>query len=94
MATLKGSSGAGTIILNAYNVPCTIRSFILSNLDTPTLNVTVFISDGSNDFIVSALNYQIKQSQAYVRDSPIYVDKDNYIKIVTTGTIGYYFSID
>lgn len=94
MAVIKGTSGAGIINLNSYNIPYAIRSFIISNLDTPTANVSVFISDGINDYIVTALDFALKGNQAYVRDSPIYVDKNNYLKIVTTGTIGYYFSID
>lgn len=94
MAVIKGTSGAGNIILDSYNVPYAIRSFIISNLDTPTINISVFISDGVNDYIITALEFTLKGNQAYVRDSPVYVDKDNYIKIVTSGTIGYYFSID
>ena len=93
MAVIKGS-GSGTIDLDAYNVPYTIRSFIVSNLDPSTTDITLYISDGTTDFEITAVDMSLKANQAYVRDSPIYVDKDNYIKIISTGTIGYYFSID
>lgn len=93
MAVIKGS-GSGTINLDSYNVPCTIRSFIISNLDSLSTNITVYISNGVTDYIITAKEYTLKANQAYVRDSPIYVDKDHYIKIVSTATIGYYFSID
>ena len=94
MAVIKGISGAAIVILDSYNVPYAIRSFTISNIDTPTINVSIYISDGVTDYIITALDFTLKGNQAYVRDSPIYVDKNNYIKIVTKGSIGYYFSID
>lgn len=93
MAVIKGS-GSGTINLASYNVPCTIRSFIISNLEPSSTDVTVYISDGVTDYIVTAKEFTLKANQAYVRDSPIYVNKTDNIKIVSTATVGYYFSID
>jgi hypothetical protein len=93
MAVIKGS-GSGTINLDSYNVPCSIQSFIISNLEPSSTDATVYISNGTTDYIITAKEFTLKANQAYVRDSPVYVDKDHYIKIVSTATIGYYFSID
>jgi hypothetical protein len=93
MAVIKGTD-SGTIDLSSYNVPYTIRSFTITNIEPSTIDVTIYISDGTSDFAISALDYSLKANQAYVRSSPIYVDKDNHIRIISTGTIDYYFSID
>lgn len=93
MSVIKGS-GSGTINLTSYNIPSTIRSFIISNLEPSSTNVTVYVSNGVSDYIITAKEFTLKAGQAYVRDSPIYVDKEHNIKIVSTATIGYYFSID
>ncbi len=94
MAVLKGFSGGGVTNLDSFNVPYTVRSFIISNAESFPINTTVYISNGVDDWLITALDLTLKANQAYVRDSPIYVDKDNYIKISCSGTINYYFSID
>jgi hypothetical protein len=94
MPVLKGNT-SGSINLVGYNIPSTIESFSIVNKDASSVTVTVYISDGDgNDVAITALNYSLSVGQAYVRKNPIRVLPNNYIYIVTSGEIDYYFTID
>jgi hypothetical protein len=94
MPVLKGNT-SGSINLVGYNIPSTIESFSIVNKSGSSVTVTVYISDGDgNDVAITALNYSLSVGQAYVRKNPIRVLPNNYIYIVTSGEIDYYFTID
>jgi len=94
MPVLKGNT-SGSINLVGYNIPSTIESFSIVNKSGSSVTVTVYISDGDgNDVAITALNYSLSAGQAYVRKNPIQVLPNNYIYIVTSGSIDYYFTID
>lgn len=93
MPVFKGS-GSGTITSVAKNIATTINSFSIVNGSGGNANVTVYITnDGVTLIPITAIEYTLKDKQAYIRDSPILVLPDYYITIVSTGTVYYYFSI-
>lgn len=94
MAIQRGS-GTGTISLTGYNIPCTITNFSIVNTSEGNINVTIYIVDKyDNQYAISALSYSLKTNQAYIRDSRINLNPYDYIKIESTDTIDYYFSIE
>ena len=94
MPVLKGNT-SGSINLVGYNIPSTIESFSIVNKSGSSVTVTVYISDGDgSDVAITALSYSLSAGQAYVRKNPIRVVPNNYIYIVTSGSIDYYFTID
>jgi hypothetical protein len=95
MPVLKGNT-SGSIYLAGYNIPSTIRSYIISNKANTSVSVTVYITDtlGASGTAVSAVSYSLAAGQAYIRDIPIKVKPNNYIYIIASGSVDYYFSID
>lgn len=94
MPVLKGST-SGSINLVGYNIPSTIESFSIVNKDVSSVTVTVYISDGEgSDVAITAVGYSLSVGQAYIRKNPIKVSPNNYIYIVASGDIDYYFTID
>ena len=95
MAVQRGT-GSGNISLTAYKIPCAIVSFNISNKTASNITVSVSVVDGksSNQYLVSALDYVLKPGQAYIRDSKINLKPKDFVKIQSSGTIDYYFSIE
>lgn len=93
MPVLKGNTNT-SISLDAYNIPSTIQSFSIVNKESSPIGVTIYISDGTNDIAITSENYTLAKNQAYIRKTPIRVLPNNYIYIVTSGSIDYYFTID
>lgn len=95
MPVLKGNT-SGSIFLVAYNIPSTIRSYIITNKANTNVSVTVYLTstEGVTGTAISAVNYTLCAGQAYIRDIPIKVKPDNHIYIVASGSVDYYFSID
>lgn len=95
MPVLKGNT-TGSIFLVAYNLPSTIRSYIISNKANTSVSVTVYLTDtqGVTGTAISAVSYQLAVGQAYIRDIPIKVKPNSHIYIVASGSVDYYFSID
>jgi hypothetical protein len=94
MPVLKGNT-SGSINLVGYNIPSTIESFSIVNKDELDVSVTVYVSDGEgSDVAITALSYNLSPGQAYIRKNPILVLPNNYIYIITSGSIDYYFTIN
>jgi hypothetical protein len=95
MPVLKGNT-TGSIFLVAYNIPSTIRSYIISNKASTSVSVTVYLTDteGVSGTAISAVSYSLSVGQAYIRDIPIKVKPNSHIYIVASGSVDYYFSID
>jgi hypothetical protein len=89
MAVFRGS-GTGTINSTAYNIPATINSFSITNIEGGNITVSVRI-DG---ILVTALDFTLKDGQAYIRDSAIRMKSNDIISIDTSGEIEYYFTIE
>jgi len=93
MPVLKGNTNSN-ISLDAYNIPSTIESFSIVNRDEVSVSVTVYVSDGDANVAITAINYTLSPGQAYIRKNPILVLPNNYIYIITSGSIDYYFTIN
>lgn len=94
MPAKKGNISTLTNI-GGYDIAYTIKSFVLSNAHTGSINVTVYIVD--DDAIataITALDYTLQNGQAYIRDIPIRVMPNWTIQIDTTDSLDYYFSIE
>jgi hypothetical protein len=95
MPVFKGS-GSGDIYSGVYNIPSTILSFSLVNTSAGVATATVYIADGTPTDLaaITAIDISLNVGQAYVREMPIKVAKNEQIHIVASDTIDYYFSID
>lgn len=95
MPVLKGNT-TGSIFLVAYNLPSTIRSYIITNKANTSVSVTIYLTDaqGVTGTAISAISYQLAVGQSYVRDLSIKLKPNSYIYIVANGSVDYYFSID
>lgn len=95
MPVLKGNT-TGSVFLVAYNIPSTIRSYIISNRAATSVSVTVYLTDteGITGTAISAVSYNLAVGQAYIRDIPIKVKPNSHIYIIASDSVDYYFSID
>lgn len=89
MAVFRGT-GTGTILSSAYNIPATISSFSIVNIEGGDITVSVRV-DG---ILITALDFTLKYGQAYVRDVAIRMKADDIITIDTSGEVEYYFTIE
>jgi ankyrin repeat protein len=89
MAVFRGT-GTGTIQSTPYNIPATISSFSIVNIEGGNINVSVRI-DG---LLITALDFTLKAGQAYIRDTAIRMKIDDLISIDTSGEVEYYFTIE
>ena len=89
MAVFRGT-GTGTILSSAYNIPATISSFSITNIDGGNITVSVRV-DG---ILVTALDFTLKAGQAYIRDTSIRMKINDLISIDTSGQVDYYFVIE
>jgi hypothetical protein len=93
MPVFQGSI-SGTESSVPKNIASTINSFSIVNGSGGNADVTVYIENGVDTPIpITAIEYTLKDKQAYIRDSPILILPNYYITIVSTGTVYYYFSI-
>lgn len=94
MPVFQGSGSGSTSLLPYKNIASTINSFSIVNNSGGSVDVTIYIENGVDDPVpITAINYTLKDKQAYIRDSPILVLPNYYITIVSTDTVYYYFSI-
>ena len=95
MPVFKGQ-GNGDIYSGLYNIPSVIQSFSLVNTSGGNLTVTVYIADDTPTDLaaITAIDITLKDGQAYVREMPMKMAKNEQIHIVSSDTIDYYFSID
>jgi arylsulfatase A-like enzyme len=95
MPVFKGQ-GSGDIYSGVYNIPSMIQSFSLVNTSGGSVTTTVYVADGTPTDLaaITAIDLTLKVGQAYVREMPIKIAKNEQIHIVSSGTIDYYFSID
>ena len=89
MAVFRGSD-SGTINSTAYNIPATIKSFSIVNTSGGNITVTVYV----RDIAITAIDYTLKEGQAYIRDAPIRMQAEDVITIITSDTVDYYFTIE
>lgn len=84
----------GTVSSVPKKIATTINSFSIVNGSGGNADVTVYIDNGDDTPIpITAIEYTLKDKQAYIRDSPILVLPNYRITIVSTDTVYYYFSI-
>ena len=95
MPVFKGQ-GSGDIYSGLYNIPSVIQSFSLVNTSGGNLTATVYIADDTPTDLaaITAIGIALKAGQAYVREMPMKMAKNEQIHIVSSDTIDYYFSID
>lgn len=89
MAVFRGT-GTGTILSTAYNIPSTIKSLSITNIDGGDITVSVRV-DG---ILVTAQDFTLKKDQAYIRDVEIRMKAEDVISIDTSGDVDYYFVIE
>jgi hypothetical protein len=89
MAVFRGT-GTGTINSSAYNIPATISSFSIVNIEGGNINVSVRV-DG---ILITAQDFTLKAGQAYIREGDIRMKADDIIAIDTSGEVEYYFTIE
>jgi hypothetical protein len=91
MPIISGTT-TGSIATVAYDIPCTIKSWSLSNTDggSITVSITIVVSNG-NDVVV----YQgsIAHGETKSSDVPIILESGFYFIITTSASCDYYFSI-
>ena len=93
MPVFQGS-GSGSTSSSPKTIATTINSFSIVNNSGGSVDVTVYIEDGTHTAVpITAIDYTLKNKQAYIRDSPILVLPGYYITIASSDTVYYYFSI-
>ena len=95
MPVFKGQ-GSGDIYSGIYNIPSIITSFSIVNTAVGDITVTIYVADGTPMDLaaITAIGYTLKVGQAYIRDMPMKMAKNEQIHIQSSDTIDYYFSID
>jgi hypothetical protein len=94
MPVFKGQ-GSGDIYSGIYNIPSIITSFSIVNTAAEDVTVTIYVADDTIDLAaITAIDYTLKVGQAYIRDMPMKMAKNEQIHIQSSDTIDYYFSID
>jgi hypothetical protein len=94
MPVFKGQ-GSGDIYSGIYNIPSIITSFSIVNTAAGDVTVTIYVADDTIDLAaITAIDYTLKVGQAYIRDMPMKMAKNEQIHIQSSDTIDYYFSID
>lgn len=95
MPVFKGQ-GSGDIYSGVYNIPSVIMSFSLVNSSGGDCKVTVYIADSEDNPLaaITAKEINLKDGQAYVREMPMKMAKNEQIYINSSDLIDYYFSID
>ena len=95
MPAIKGNTST-TATLAGYNIPATIKSFILANKHGSPITVTVSVAEGGvyPGINITAQDYTLLAGQAYIRDIPIRLMPETEIYIETTNSLDYYFTIE
>jgi hypothetical protein len=94
MPVLSGNT-TGSIAGEVYNIPATIRSFVLTNKTGGSITVTVaIIEQGTNNTVVSVAPTVIAANDTYTSDVPILMRAGFTIYISTSGSLDYYFTIE
>lgn len=94
MSVLNGN-GTGTINLQGFGLPSRIVSFSLVNRDASSISVTVYIvheRQSNLAIAITPVTITLAPGQAYIRDAPIETTSYTHIRIVSTGSVDYYFT--
>lgn len=93
MPVIKGSV-SGSISTVSYNIPCKIISGYLVNKTGGNVIVNLYVASGSgSDTSIVPYNLTLISGAMYIINEEIILKKDNYLIIVTNGSLDYYFSI-
>jgi hypothetical protein len=77
-----------------YNLPFKVTFFTISNLYAGTTTITVSVTDGVTDILLSAKNMQLSDGDFMQGgENEMIIPAGNQIKIETDQLISYYFTI-
>jgi hypothetical protein len=94
---VRSGNGSGTINLPKFEVHNRIVSLSITNRAGSSITFTIYIKDSlnpSSSVAISSVAGTLSTGQAYVRESPIELKANNYISIVSSGSIDYHFTYD
>jgi hypothetical protein len=96
MAVLNGNI-TGTLNLKGFTLPSRIVSFSLVNRDASSISVTVYVvheRESNMALAITPVTVTLAPGQAYIRDAPIETKSYTHLRIVSTGSVDYYFTCD
>jgi len=94
MATTFQGNTSVEVTSPAYNLPFKITFFTISNLFAGTTTLTVSVTDGVTDILLSAKDMQLSDGDFMEGSvSEMIIPANNQIKIATNQSISYYFTI-
>lgn len=83
-----------TVTSPVYNLPFKITFFTISNLYAGTTTITVSVTDGATDVLLTAQGLQLSDGDFMQGTlNEMIIDAGNQIKIETDQLISYYFTI-
>jgi len=94
MATTFQGNTSVEVTSPIYNLPFKITFFTISNLYAGTTTLTVSVTDGATDILLSAKDMQLSDGDFMQGgENEIIIPEGNQIKIETDQSISYYFTI-
>jgi len=95
MPVFKGFVGSGTpVYSDAFNIPATIKSFSVYNSDTSPAFVVISIVNISLTEETIIFSKSITNRESFSSDIPILILPGYLIKIATSSTFDFYFTIE
>lgn len=90
----KGKDLNGTALSDIYDLPFNISFFTVANKAGGTVTLNVYVTDGSNDISIVPKDLQLSVGDLLEGNYEQLMDGGNQIKIVSNGTVDYFFTIE
>ena len=90
MKVFKGTT-SGSVLQVAFNIPCELVSYSLSNTSGGSVTATVYVRDEGVDTIINTQS--INAGATYINDVKAVIGANVSIYLVVNGAVDYYFSL-